>query len=327
MLTEEVIRLSKEKTTLTDEQLRKLIGDLTLGNPETNILALYALAKDKSSALADDLFKKWLKDLVAAMKISGNDISGVDSKTILENITGLKSLIDDLSRRIETPDVRRLKEFVGYTDSYSGKSIHDRLAAIETNMSQIAADVFNSGKRRGDEQDPASYVLSGGRQTYDISIVDMLAKLFSVHGGDNGPTHNNVNEEVIMSYNRAPIRIGHGEFGYIFPSDDTKHTSHTEQTSMYISGRPGTITNMVLMVSSNSLDKATRVSVFVNGVEAKKKTSIMPGAQGVIDASGLGIPVKMGDRVSIKISSESATTGNIDIDTSALVIIKGPFKE
>ena len=94
-----------------------------------------------------------------------------------------------------------------------------------------------------------------------------------------------------------------------------------------MSKSPATITGLVYNVSANSLNGRADIRVVINGIETGKKISILPNALGLIDVAELGISVKFGDRICIKISTESASDGYINIDSVAMAFLKGPITE
>ena len=326
MLTEEIIRLAKTNSPLTKTQIDNLIVKLGAEDVEENILTIYAIAKDKSKAVADTLFKQWLNDLVLALEIKADNIEAYDSKTVKDKLKSIEEKIKSIDENVPAEEIKKLITFTGKTDSYSGDSLLNRISNIETAVNQIASDIFNIGGKSGAEQNKSTYSMTSGKQTLSKSVMDILLSLTDIHGGDNGPTHKGVNEDVVMSFNRDSVKMEFGDVAYLFPSDSTKHKLPSEQTSMWLSNRKAEIQNIVFHVAANTLDKAATLSICINGIEQKRKASVMPTAQGLIDVSELGISVKIGDKISIKISTESANTGYIEIDNSAILILKGPSK-
>ena len=80
----------------------------------------------------------------------------------------------------------------------------------------------------------------------------------------------------------------------------------------------------MMHVSSNTLNGTTFIRFYINGSEVGKGISIGPNAQGSFDMSEMGISVNFMDRIAIRISTDSATSGEISIDNSAITLIKGP---
>lgn len=330
---------------LTEEQINKAVEDIGLDDSKLNLVALYALSRGKYVSLGDALFDNWMYELKKLQKYSGLEIpldSSATSGLYYNNSSStpktIKETMDDANDRIlkleestnNTSQIETIKSKIGvdlFEDAaLTGveKTISQRLTAIESSIKQLAADIFNKDSKRGDKQNEALYNLRTDRQTVDATIVDTLEKILKIHGGTNNPTHSYINEEVVMDFSSSKITINPKETVFIFPNNNNKHQSHADQVSTWKYRVSATISNLMAHISRNDLNGSATVSLYINGAEQPKKISIGPNALGSYDITEMGTSVKFMDRLAIKITTESASQGSIDIDSTALTIIKGP---
>ena len=326
MFIEELKDKADKSGRLSDDELNTIISNLQSDNPKIGMLALYGLVNEKSTTLSNDLYEKWIYELRILLSLNPDSI--YSNLSIIDDV--LQYLVEEvttLKEKVATEtSLSELRSAIGIDTPEDESSIYGRLTKIETALSQITADVFNIDKTIGAEQDSTQYNPVSGRQSLDLSIYDILQRIISAHGGVN-ISHNGINEDVIWTFNRESITFPSLQNWYIFPSYEGKAVSHSSRSSIWMSKSPATITGLVYNVSANSLNGRADIRVVINGIETGKKISILPNALGLIDVAELGISVKFGDRICIKISTESASDGYIDIDSVAMAFLKGPITE
>lgn len=333
------------KDQLTHEQTLKALADIGLDDPSLNILALYSLTKGKYTTLSDTLFKDWISGFKDIQAYEANEIAFDKSATsgsyfdkVLNRPKTVRQVIEDNNQRLtkleksfDSKDaIDLIKARIGSelfesdVIATNEKTINERIRHLEASIKQLAADIFNVDAKRGDKQNSALYNFNTDSQTVNLSVMDIINRLLRVHGGNYTPTHSYINEEVVMDFSTSKITIGPKETVYIFPNNNNKHQSHTDQVSTWKYRVASSISNLMAHISKNSLNGTAFISVYLNGVEQPKKISIGPNALGSYDITEMGTSVKFMDRLAIKITTESASQGELQIDNTALTLLKGP---
>ena len=236
----------------------------------------------------------------------------------LEKESDVKKQIEDI-KNIIGPDL-----FVDLEKTLSSKSIDNRISDNLSYIKQIASDVFNKNSKIGNELINTVYSLKSDRQTVQLSVMDIISRILDVHGGTYSPSHTHIYQEEVIDFTTQRIKIGAKEAHFIFPNNNELFSSYEDQTSTWKYRVAAVVTNIMMHVSSNTLNGTTFIRFYINGSEVGKGISIGPNAQGSFDMSEMGISVNFMDRIAIRISTDSATSGEISIDNSAITLIKGP---
>lgn len=331
--------------TLTEEQKKKALEDIGLDDPAINLLAIYALVKKKNTALSDSLFKTWVEGLKDNLNLLSEDIvvdstakSGILFDEKQNKPKTLRVLINDILSRVskaeenlsDKENINLIKSRIGaelFVDSNlitSSETINDRLKRLEMSIKQLSSDIFNTDGKIGDEQNQAIYRMTTDRQTQNLTIMDLINRLYNIHGGGRLPSHSNIQEEVYLNITTSKVEILPGESVFLFLNNNEKYTSHNSQNTRWSYRVNGTISNMLAYVSKNTLNGTSYISVYVNGIEQPKKVSIGPNALGSFDMAEMGISVQFLDSIAIKVTAESANSGTMVIDNTGLTVLKGP---
>ena len=84
---------------------------------------------------------------------------------------------------------------------------------------------------------------------------------------------------------------------------------------VYRSPRPGTIQNTRILVSTNTYNGATPVTLMVNGVATSISTVIAAGSTGNIDVAGT-VAIVDGDRISVVLDRGASSSGFLELSVA-----------
>ena len=84
---------------------------------------------------------------------------------------------------------------------------------------------------------------------------------------------------------------------------------------MYRSPRAGTIQNTRILVTANTYDGATPVTLMVNGVATSISTVIPAGSTASIDVPGT-VAIIDGDRVSVVLDRGASSSGSLELSVA-----------
>lgn len=330
---------------LTEEQKLKALSDIGLDDPSINLLALYSLLKKKNSAISESLFQTWLTDLKSVLNLSSKEVvvdpevsSGIYYDNKNKKPKTIKSALNDINVRIKDLENSVLDEesadlikarigaelFEDKNIIVSEETINERIKKLEMAVRQLTSDIFNTDGNIGDEQNQSIYRLSTDRQTQTLTIMDLINKLYEIHGGGRLPSHENIREEIYLNATNSKIDIFPGDNVFLFLNNNEKFDSHMDQNTRWSYRTPATITNLLASISRNTLNGTSYISVYINGIEQPKKVSIGPNALGSFDMSEMGISIQFLDSIAIKVTAESANSGVMTLDNTGLTVIKGP---
>jgi hypothetical protein len=79
--------------------------------------------------------------------------------------------------------------------------------------------------------------------------------------------------------------------------------------------RDGTITNMRILINSNSFNGPAVVTLFVNGIRSELSTTIPPGSTTDIDVPG-AVTALDGDRIAVRIDGTAVSSGLMQLTIS-----------
>ncbi len=260
--------------------------------------------------------------------VNKNATSGPLFNTIENRPKTINEAISDISEYIEGPidsesvnDLfllvkNRIGSNLFLTDNMfiDTQTLDGRVSLLANQVKQIASDVFNAGKLLTSELDENIYPIgaSTGTQTRSKPLIDMIDKLYAIHGGLSQSNHKHLDRKFLLSSCIEYSNFVPNNTSVNFVPFNGKQIVGLIPSFAVPLSNIAYIDRMIVKIGSNNLNASTKITLFVNGV-SKHELTVPLGVNSIKISENINIKLNDLDEVYFNVDTTDTSSGGIHI--------------
>lgn len=267
--------------------------------------------------------------LLNPSSVSGQFYSSAEQRpiTIYEAIQTLFQSVDtSLANELPATELQSIKNTIGinkFDDTLTSidGSLDRDINKLSLWIKQLAADCFNYDTRQGAALNEDHYSFNDTNlQTQHLSLADKIDRILNIHGSLGNLGHHDVNYSGIWAVNWKPNAFLASDQKVITApysafEDIVDEANITSEASRFYNttGEVLILSNLTVIVGSNSLDFNTIVTLYKNGNEEDLQVSVGQNHTGLFINENDEIEIHPNQYIQFHIDTGPVTAGGINI--------------